>query len=315
MISVIIPSYNHEKYIAIAIDSVLGQSYSDLELIIIDDGSSDSSAEIINSYADTRVISVFQENEGAHAALNRGLKMATGDYLTILNSDDSYHQDRLKECIAVFENHTTVDFISSWINVVDQVGKTLGIKEAWLNMEPWAIENKDKTFISSGDYRLNALMSNFVSTTSNMIFKREVYEKVGGMRNLRFTHDWDFLLRVCESCHPYNLPKQLVNYRIHGENTIATHRNWMLFEICWIAAAHIEKFSHLLLPKVSIDGLVECSEKLMESFNFQGNEDVVRMMSWQIGMLKQKGIINPEEIYLDNEKLRNKVIEYIKDGA
>jgi len=312
MISVVIPSYNHEQYIGKAIESTLGQSYSDLELIIIDDGSIDSSRDIINKYTDERITRVYQENQGAHAAINRGLTIAKGEYISILNSDDTYHIDRFKECINIFDTNGNVDLISTWINVINEHDKTIGIKKAWMNMEPWEIANRKKTFASTGDYKLNALMSNFVSTTSNMIFKRKVYEEIGGMRNLRFTHDWDFLLRVCARYTPYNHEKSLVNYRIHGDNTISKQRKWMLFEVCWIMATHVDSFASLLLPDVKEVTIIDNVEKMLESFNFQGNEHVVQLLSWQIAIFKQKGIINPEEIFLDNEKIRNKFLEYIK---
>ena len=307
------PSYNHERYIERAIDSILNQTYKDLELIIIDDGSKDGSRETINSYTDKRVIKFFQENKGAHSAINRGLNMAKGEYITILNSDDTFHKDRFKECFKIIDQNSDIDFISTWINVVDEFDESLGIKKAWLNMEPFYIANKDKTFAKTDNYVLNSLMSNFVSTTSNMIFKREVYEQVGGMRNLRFTHDWDFLLRVCENHNPYDLKKPLINYRVHGNNTISTHRKWMLFEICWIMAANLDRFEHLLLQTFDEEAFLENIELMLESFNFQGNEHVVRLLYWQISTLKHRGVINPEEIYLNNENIRNKIIEYINE--
>jgi hypothetical protein len=239
--------------------------------------------------------------------------MAQGEYLTILNSDDTFHKDRFAQCLSIFNKNKDIDLITTWINIIDDNDKTLGVKKAWLNMEPWTVSNRNKSFAKTDNYKLNALMSNFVSTTSNMMFKREVYESVGGMRNLRFAHDWDYLLRVCERFNPYNLEQPLINYRVHGSNTINTHRKWMLFEICWVIAANIDRFNALLLPKVDEESFVENIEQMFESFNFQGNEHIVRLLYWQITAMKQRGVVNPEEIYLINEKVRNKIIEYIHD--
>ncbi len=313
VISVIIPSYNHEKYIKTAIESVLNQSYSDLELIIIDDGSKDNSKEIINTYTDTRIRTIFQENRGAHAAINKGMQIAKGEFFTILNSDDFYSPKRLEKCLRIFDSKPEIDFISTWINIIDNNDKILGVKKAWQNMEPWPISDKTHTFAKSGDYTLNALMANFVATTSNMIFKRTVFEQLGGMRNLRFSHDWDFLLRVCHKFKPYNLEEPLVNYRIHGNNTISTYRPWMLFEICWIYATHIDLFADLLLPDIREETMMENIEPMLNSFNFQGNEHVVRLLYWQFTLLKSRGVTNPEELYLSNEKLRKKIIQHIVD--
>jgi len=313
MISVIIPSYNHEKYIQRCIDSVIFQTYEDWELIIIDDGSKDASNEIIASYDDKRITHIKQDNAGAHNAINRGLALGQGEYLTILNSDDEFHKDRFQECINIFTEQHDIDFISTWINIIDEKNKIKGIKEGWKNMHPWEVKNKNLTFLHSNDYALNALMANFVATTSNMIFKREVYEQIGGMRNLRFTHDWDFLLRVCSKFNCYNLEKTLMNYRVHGTNTISSNRKWMLFEVCWILAANIDKFSSQLLPSFSHVSLVNNSVNLLESFNFQGNDHVFWLLYFQIVTMKNQGLINPEEIYLEDVSLRDEIIKYIKE--
>ena len=312
MISIIIPSYNHEKYIRSCIDSVLQQTYQDFELIIIDDGSKDTSDEIISSYDDSRIIYLKQENAGAHHTINRGLDLARGEYLTILNSDDEYHSERLEQCLKIFDNSPSVDFISSWINIIDSVGKQLAVKMAWQNMEPWPIKNKSLTFADTLDYRLNALMSNFVSTTSNMIFRRCVYEKIGGMRNLRFAHDWDFLLRACAHFNCHNLEQALLNYRIHNTNTISSNRGWMLFEICWILAANIDRFSEELVTSLEPEELMGSTIKILESFNFQGNDKVFWLLYWQINTLKKRGIENPEELYLSDMVLRESILKYIQ---
>jgi glycosyltransferase involved in cell wall biosynthesis len=313
LVSVIIPSYNHEKYIAKCIDSVLQQTHKNLELIIIDDGSEDSSNDIISSYTDQRIKYVKQSNSGAHNAINKGLELAKGNYLTILNSDDLYHATRLEKCLQIFENDLSIEFISTWIDIINVSGNTLGTKRAWQNMEPWNIRNKELTFAESTDYALNALMANFVSTTSNMIFKRVVYEKIGGMRNLRFTHDWDFLLRVCSNFNCFNLEESLLSYRIHETNTISSNRKWMIFEICWVIASNIDRFSSKLISSLKEEDFSFCSVRLLESFNFQGNDQVFWLLYWQITNLQKMGIINPEEIYLSNKVVRDKIIEYVKE--
>lgn len=313
MISIIIPSYNHSKYIKKCINSVIFQSYQDWELIVVDDGSNDDSNEIILQYNDKRITHIQQENAGAHNAINRGLSLASGEYLTILNSDDEFHKDRLKECINLFEEQSSIDFISTWITIVDEFDAVLGIKESWKNMHPWEIINPKLTFLNSDSYVLNALMTNFVSTTSNMFFKRKVYEEVGGMRNLRFAHDWDFLLRVCSKFNCFNLEKPLMNYRIHGANTISSNRKWMLFEVCWIIASNIDRFANIIMPSFSHEGLSKSIINLLESFNFQGNDHVFWLLYFQFTTMKMQGLINPEEIYLEDFDLRNEVIKYIKE--
>ncbi len=99
MISVIIPAYNHEKFIGPAVESVLAQSWRDLELLVIDDGSTDRTAEVVKSYDDPRLSYYYQENQDAYNTINRGLDMAKGEYIAILNSDDVYTTDRLDRLV------------------------------------------------------------------------------------------------------------------------------------------------------------------------------------------------------------------------
>ena len=88
LISVVIPAYNHERFIGPAIDSVLGQTWEHLELIVIDDGSTDGTAKVVQGYTDARLSYYYQENQDAYNTINRGLGLAQGDYIAILNSDD-----------------------------------------------------------------------------------------------------------------------------------------------------------------------------------------------------------------------------------
>ena len=103
LISVVIPAYNHEKFIGPAIESVLSQSVDDFELIIIDDGSTDNTATVIKSYKDPRLHYFHQENQDAYNTINRGLGKARGRYISILNSDDMYRPERFTRILNFIE--------------------------------------------------------------------------------------------------------------------------------------------------------------------------------------------------------------------
>ncbi len=308
LLSVVIPSYNHEKFIGKAIDSVLGQTHKNLELIIIDDGSKDSSIDIIKSYKDDRITLVCQENAGAHNAINKGLSMAKGEYLAILNSDDIFTKKRFEIMIKEMQSKPEVGFVCSYIQVIDSDGNKLGIKEGWRNMEPWAIARPELSFKASDDFKLNLLMANFTSTTSNFLFTRELYEKIGGMRNLRFAHDWDFALRAAEVTECMMIEKPLMEYRIHNNNTISSDRKWMLFEIAWMWAANLDRFfGKEIFAGDDMDSIV----KLAESINLQGNDKIFWMIKVFIDAQRAKGVENPEEVLLDNAEIRNRMLEYV----
>lgn len=310
LLSVIIPSYNHEKYIREAIESVLQQTYTNLELIIVDDGSKDNSLEIIRSYDDARIKLIAQENAGAHNAINRGLSEAKGEYLAILNSDDVYEKKRFQVMIEEMEKNPEVQFLCSYIEVIDAEGKKLGVKEGWRNMPSWVAPNKELSLQAEDQFVPNLLVNNFTSTTSNFLFTKRLYEKIGGMRNLRFAHDWDFALRAAAVTKCAIIEKPLMRYRVHGTNTISTNRKWMLFEIAWIWAANIERFNEYLFG----DGNDQKNMvRVLESLNLQGNDKIFWAILLFINEHKLRGTANPEEILLNDNHLRNRLLEYVNE--
>jgi len=108
LISVVIPAYNHEKFVGAAIESVLDQSYQNFEIIVIDDGSTDRTAEVIQSYDDTRITYLYQDNQDAYNTINRGMGLTQGDFIAILNSDDIYAPNRLERLIEAQEKTKAV---------------------------------------------------------------------------------------------------------------------------------------------------------------------------------------------------------------
>lgn len=311
LVSVVIPLYNHEKYIGQAVQSVLCQTYQSWELIIIDDGSKDQSVKKARAYKDRRIRIYEQDNEGAHRAINRGLSMAKGEYLAILNSDDQYEPERLAKMVQYMEKHAGTDFICTYLNVINEKGKLLGIKEGWSNMEPWLVPHPQLSWKGSEDFTENLLMANFISTTSNFLMRRRLYEKIGGMRGLRFAHDWDYALRAAEAGECVLLKEPLLKYRIHSTNTISSDRTWMLFEIAWVWAANLRRFYQTVLLEDSKAGIDIV--KIAESLNLQGNDKVFWMILLFMEAEWANGIRNPGERLLEDAALRNKFLKYVKE--
>jgi glycosyltransferase involved in cell wall biosynthesis len=310
LISVVIPSYNHAQFIKQAVESVLNQSYKNLELIVIDDGSTDASLKYLHSIQDSRYTLIEQKNSGAHNAINNGLARAKGKYLAILNSDDIYHPDRLAECILQLKGG--VDLVATWIEVINQNGKVLGIKEGWNNMLPWPVNQPLHKVDGASEFTLNLLMTNFVSTTSNIVFTRRLYESIGGMRNLRFVHDWDFLLRAALNFRCELINRPLLQYRTHQTNTISSNRAWMLFEICWIFAVHLENYTNILFPQSNApDNILLEVNFLEQSINLQGNDKVMWMMLHYLTKRQVLGESYAAETLIDNEQLRSLFIRAI----
>ena len=219
--------------------SVLQQSLQTIELIVIDDGSQDNTREKLGAIRDSRMRVYYQANAGAHVAINRGLRMARGQYLAILNSDDLYTQDRLEKAVAELERNIDIDFVSSWIELIDSTGQPIGVKQGWENMLPWHAEIPTPSIVQDNDFYFNLFISNFISTTSNIVMRRQLFTDVGEFRNLRFAHDWDFFLRAMVNKKALVISQPLVKYRLHGDNTIKKDNAGMMFEIFWVLIANI----------------------------------------------------------------------------
>jgi glycosyltransferase involved in cell wall biosynthesis len=219
-ISVIIPAYNHESYILDAVRSVLQQTFTNLELIIIDDGSTDGTLSRIQSVQDGRIRVFHQDNQGAAKTINRGIGLARGKYLSILNSDDLYTPDRLKTLATFLDEHADVALASSLIQPVDSSGKPVlpySRHAYWLEWYDNAIRqfHQDRSPVTS------LLKYNFFVSTSNIFVRSTIFKHERMFHeNLSYCHDYEFLLRVL-SRHSFHLcEERLLMYRLHETNTI-----------------------------------------------------------------------------------------------
>lgn len=306
--SVIIPSYNHSAYISEAVLSVLDQSVSDLELIIIDDGSKDDSLKVLSRFSDPRLRIYTQPNQGAHAAINRGLREAQGELLAILNSDDSYHPQRLEKVLNAFEADPHFGLVGSYIRIVNAHNKELGIKHGFQDCEPWALDAPEQSFRAGEDLRDALLTENYWATTSNYVFSRRWYEQVGEFRPLRFAHDWDFALRLSHLAPMRLIPEPLVNYRVHSHNTIRQDQAVMIFEICWILAVHLPLHTagHAFLQEQPLEKRIQ---QLLHSIYVFGMDRILNVL------LLQRLHEHPElalQLLEKDDPARNVYLEFIE---
>lgn len=230
-VSVVIPLYNHANYITAAIQSVLAQGQIVGEIIVINDGSTDTSSAVMADlvHLDPRIIFWSQPNRGAHATLNAGMARATGDILAILNSDDIYAPGRLTRLVAALDLDLGADLAASSIKFID--GNGTEITNSWHNEALGG-------FKARGDLGLSLMDANFLMTTSNFVMRRTLVEKIGAFAPLRYAHDLDFGLRAAANgCRLAFVDEKLLAYRFHATNTIHENHSRVRWE--WaIAAAH-----------------------------------------------------------------------------
>ena len=219
LISVVIPSYNHAQFIRQAIRSIADQTYKNVELIIIDDGSSDSSIDVIaQTLREVEVQNVIfqqQENRGAHDAINNGILLSHGEYICILNSDDYFDSARLGKLLG-FVTEEGKDFAFTEVNIVEehQASQLKDSMRAWLR----ELDN----FPTLG---FSLLRFNGTTSSSNFFFSAKLVERIGLFRDFTFVHDWDFVLRALRDGEPGILREPLLNYRVHPGGTIAKARS------------------------------------------------------------------------------------------
>ena len=138
--SVLIPAFNHAAFIEEAVLSVLEDGGDQIEVIIVDDGSTDDTPSVLRNIAtDDRVAVHTQENQGAHAALNRLLGLARGEFFFILNSDDAFEPGRLQRLADRLEHCPEAAIVCSHLRIIDDRGQEIGIKHAWQDLEPWPV--------------------------------------------------------------------------------------------------------------------------------------------------------------------------------
>ena len=224
-ISVVIPVYNHAAWVIPAIQSVLAQSLPPKELIIIDDASTDNSWQLILDYCNALSVSNtlirlerHVANQGAPATLNQGLRLATGEYIAILNSDDYWQPQRLAR-LSHLATTEKLDFIFTDVNLIDAQGQANEVNESH-----WAdyFASLKQAFLQQQDIVATLLRGNVAISTSNFFFHRRIYEVIGDFADLRYVHDYHYLLRVLLSQFTirFLIGEKLLDYRLHGSNTI-----------------------------------------------------------------------------------------------
>lgn len=199
-LTVLMPVYNAEKYLAEAIDSILQQSFSDFEFIIIDDGSADRSVAIAQSYADSRIRFIQNEkNLGISATLNKGIELAATDYIARMDADDISYPGRLEKQFAYMQAHPDCAMVSSLVNVISENGQLL---------------RKDK--FESDYFYYNLTFICWIYHPTVMYLKKAVKEV--GMYAVPYAEDFELFWQLTRKFKFYNLPEVLLDYRVTGQS-------------------------------------------------------------------------------------------------
>lgn len=217
MVSVIIPTYNYGKYISEALQSLVNQTYTDWECIIIDDGSTDNTKAIVDEWLvkDNRISYYLQQNAGPTSARNFGITKAKGEYILFLDADDLLQKDKLKSHVIAFESNRNVDIAYGDVRYFFEAKPN----ELFYSMRP---ENKPWTTKYSGRGRglVDTVIKQNVMVTSSPLIKKKVLQNSGGFDpKLIKLEDWELFQRWAIDdyyFHFVDAPESLVLMRAHA---------------------------------------------------------------------------------------------------
>ncbi len=241
-ISIITPNYNYGNYINKTIKSIINQNYDNIEYVIVDDGSTDNSVEVIKSFQTNKSIELIlieQPNKGQSAALNAALKHVTGDVIGWINSDDQYCADVFKSIANIFMKDSNIDAIFGDIYIIDPYDNIIG-----------------KTEYLPFDYMAGTLLGFGKMVSSNAIFwKTEIMEGIEGFnQDYVYAMDSEFWSRLLYKRNVVHIKKYIACFRIH-ENA-KTNIRQKLFSAenykgkCENKETQYKAYSHLKVSKI-----------------------------------------------------------------
>jgi glycosyltransferase involved in cell wall biosynthesis len=217
-VTVIIPSYNRENYIRATIDSALSQTYENIEIVVVDDGSTDRSRDIAQGYGN-RIRLLEHEgraNRGQSAAINLAMRSTRGEYVAILDSDDVWNVDKIEKQVEYLGRHPEIGIVYGNGYAIDENGKIL-----YKLIPPGHREENDPS---------RMLLECHFNIPSNALVRRSVYEQAGDFdETLRSSQDHDMAIRLLEITKAAFLDEPVWYYRLHPDTQSSKHtkRRWM----------------------------------------------------------------------------------------
>lgn len=205
LISVVIPAFNAEATIQKTIQSVLNQTYTHFELIVIDDSSKDATLEIVKRFSDSRIRAFSCEHAGLPASRNRGIERSTGDYIAVLDADDLWTSDKLELQLRALQAHSEAAVAYSWSDYIDEADR---FYRKGCHAKP------------KGNVYADLLLMNFIENGSNPLICKWAFSEVGNFdESLSNSQDWDMWLRLAARYSFVCVPQVQILYRISCQSS------------------------------------------------------------------------------------------------
>ncbi len=204
-VSVIIPAYDAARWLREAIVSVLNQNFQDFEIVVVDDGSTDDTRQIVESFTDSRLRYIYQPNRGLSAARNTGIRAALGRYIALLDADDVFKPDKLAKQVAILEGEPNIGLVLCGYELIDESGRVL---------------REEKPYLRVPEVDLRTVLFWNPLLPSTLLIRRVWLDRVGMFdESLRRYEDWDFAVRIAfAGCQMRWVRETLLGYRRHQAN-------------------------------------------------------------------------------------------------
>lgn len=199
-ISIVIPTYNQSEYLQEAVESVLNQTYKNIEIIIVDDGSTDNTLGVVRSFDNNKIIYIQQKNKGASSARNTGIKKANGEYIAFLDSDDLWLKNKLRKQIDFIKENPEIGLLGTGCYQMINIGKMI-------HKKIFPFENK---ILQKDLIKYNPFIQ------SSVMIRKNVFDDIGLYdEKFKESEDYDLWLRIAQKYKIANLPEALITKRYY----------------------------------------------------------------------------------------------------
>lgn len=291
LISVIIPAFNAEAHIQVAVNSVICQSYPNLEIIVIDDGSADRTRLFADQLAssDSRVRCYSIKNSGRAAARNYGISKALGNWLAFLDADDFWDREKLSKQLACWHEDNTVGLIYA--------------ERIWIDAEGYPISEQPERYDLPVGKILDKLIDGNYICTSTVLVKKDIVESVGGFdegQSFKNCQDYDLWIRIASKTNAAVVKEPLSYYRLHDKNA---HKNilsrYIGLRSCMNRLADVLKeqqsYSEVVQHRLSIRTAQICNQFAINLFKireFERSAEALKVVADIFGLdLKRKALL------------------------